>query len=115
MFGCGEETARAVAKEIFVPRLRDKAEGSIAVQREAFVQQVKNLQPRQIIVCRLGDKLRCLKTIDVPNLKVNQEQLENVKIRLLEQSGILMQIKCINYDGSKVSSLPHNETPSFLG
>lgn len=115
LFGCGEETARAVAKEIFAPRLRDKAEGSIAVQREAFVQQVKNLQPRQIILWRLGDKLRCLKTIDIPHSHENQRQLEEVKIRLLRQVGISSSMKHLDDHAGQTQKQLQKDKSSFLG
>lgn len=112
LFGCGEKTARAVAREIFTPKLRSKEAGSAAEQREAFVQQVKNLQPRQIICWRLGDKVRCLKTINVPNPQVSQEQLEEVKIRLLERNGVAIQKPATNR--GDIHLLPQKGN-SFLG
>lgn len=114
LFGCGEETARAVAKEIFTPKMRDKDAGSITVQREGLVQRIKNLLPRQIIIWRLGDTLRYLQTINVPNPQVSQEQLEKVKVQLLHKNGVPI-LQQTSDDDHQTTSSYQNENESFLG
>jgi hypothetical protein len=90
LFGCGGQTARSIAEEIFTPLLGNKESKSNTQQREQLVQRLKNLQPRHIVVWRLGDKLRLLKTTAVPNPKVNQAQLAEVKVELLQLRGIVI-------------------------
>ena len=115
LFGCGEKTARAVSREIFTPKLNSKDAGSVAGQREAFVQQVKNLRPRQIMYWRLGDKVRCLKTINIPNPQVSQEQVEEVKVRLLKQHGVAITMPATDRRSSDTPSQLQDDTKSFLG
>ncbi|MEZ4667587.1 MAG: DUF87 domain-containing protein [Anaerolineae bacterium] len=85
LFGCGGETARSIAKEISTPRLGNKELESTTQQREQFVQQLKNLQPRHIVVWRLGDKPRFLKTLVVPVPTLKADLLEDLKSELLER------------------------------
>lgn len=115
LFSCGEKTARAVAREIFTPKLGSKDAGSVSGQREAFVQQVKNLQPRQIIYWRLGDKPRYLKTIDIPNPQVSQEEVEEVKIRLLARNGVAIREQTVGHRSSDGPPYLQNDQMSFLG
>ncbi len=91
LFGCGIKTATAVANEVFTPKVgtvRDPESKSAATQREIFVQKVKNLRPRHIVVWRLGDRLRFLQTIAVPAPDVTSKQLESVKVKLLKRNGV---------------------------
>lgn len=88
LFGCGAETARVIAKEVFTPKVGDQDAGSVTRQREEFIQQLKNLRPRQVLICQQGQPIRCLRTLTVPNPQVRPEQLEEVKIRLLKTAGV---------------------------
>ena len=83
LFGCGIKTAEAVAKEVFTPKTGGKQSGNASAQREAFVQRVKNLRPREIVAWRLGEKLRYLKTLKVATPQVSGKQLDTIKVKLL--------------------------------
>jgi hypothetical protein len=120
VFGSGSQTGRVIADELFVLdplKVKDESAGgskyfeSLLEQKEMFVQSIRRQGHREIFVLPPdSDKVIALKTIDVPSPKVEQDELERIKIHLLKQ-------RCAKVDSSQTiySSSQNGNSDPMLG
>ncbi|MBK8902028.1 MAG: type IV secretion system DNA-binding domain-containing protein [Anaerolineaceae bacterium] len=103
IFGSGTKTGRIVAEELFVPDpQKTKHEGAsknanpvyenLLEQKEMFVQTIRRQRHREIFLLPPeSDKVVALKTLNVPQPKVDKQQFEHLKTRLLQTVGLPVQ------------------------
>jgi hypothetical protein len=99
VFGSGTKTARVIAEELFEadparvkhPAGHEKAHPlfeSLMEQKELFVQRIRQLRNRQtLLLPPESDQPLSLRTLTVPNPEVTPQQLEEVKLWLLNSVG----------------------------
>jgi hypothetical protein len=103
IFGSGSKTARVVAEELFIPdperikhevadpQAQDRTHPqfeSLTEQKEMFIQSIHDQRRRQVLVLPPeGNQVISLRTIDVPNPKVEPEELDEVKATLISNVG----------------------------
>ena len=94
VFGSGSHTGRVIADELFVldpMKVKDESESgtkyfqSLLEQKEMFIQSIRRQKHREIFVLPAdSDKVVALRTIDVPEPSVKQDELEKIKAHLLK-------------------------------
>lgn len=103
VFGSGSKTARVVAEELFVadpqkvkhevsdPAAQERTHPhfeSLMEQKELFVQAIRRQERREItLLPPESDQVISLRTLTVPSPAVAPEELEEVKVSLLQQTG----------------------------
>ncbi len=97
VFGSGSQTGRVIADELFVLdplKVKDESSSgskyfeSIMEQKEIFIQSIRKQGHREIfVVLPDSDKVIGLRTLDVPSPKVEQDELERLKIHILKTKG----------------------------
>jgi hypothetical protein len=103
VFGSGTKTGRVIAEELFSPdpekvkhQVQDPAAQArshpvyenLLEQKEMFVQAIRRQSQREIFVLPPdSDRVVALKTLTVPRSEVELDELEALKLRLLQQVG----------------------------
>lgn len=132
VFGSGSRTARVIAEELFVadpqrvkhevadPQAQTRTHPyfeSLLEQKELFVQAIRRQRSREItLLPPESDQPIILRTLTVPAPVVEREELEAVKVLLLQKAGRSVQERDRNANSlPKHANDDHLPTPSVFG
>jgi len=117
VFGSGSQTGRVIADELFVLdplKVKDESSSgskyfeSLMEQKEMFIQSIRKQGHREIfVVLPDSDKVIGLRTLDVPSPKVEQDELERLKIHILKTKGFKIDTsRTIYLDSQSMNRYP---------